>query len=181
MRECYRIERYLTAYADGELSARRRRRVERHLERCDACRRELDSIVSSDRILRTVGVPGVSGERWSLFRRELSLALDGVDREARRPARAPAARPVYGYRRRGLAVAAVCAAIVVALLAFGPAAVAPWRAGGGGNDCIVESIETYAAGYTPMFFSSDDPEMTVIWVFSDEVEASVNGEALSAP
>jgi hypothetical protein len=33
---------------------------------------------------------------------------------------------------------------------------------------MVDSIESYAAGYTPMFFTSEDPEMTVIWVFSEE-------------
>jgi anti-sigma factor RsiW len=181
MRECYRIERYLTAYADGELKPRLNRRVESHLAACESCRRELDSIVASDRILRSAGVPSVPTGRWTLFGRELSRALDRVDAESRRPTRIREMRPVYGYRRRAFAVVAASAAVVVAILALGPAAVVPWRAGGGGNECIVESIETYAAGYTPMFFSSDDPEMTVIWVFSEEVEASTNGEPLSAP
>jgi hypothetical protein len=55
----------------------------------------------------------------------------------------------------------------------------PW--GGAGNECMVDSIESYASGYTPMFFTSDDPEMTVIWVFAEEVEESQGDSRLGAP
>jgi len=44
----------------------------------------------------------------------------------------------------------------------------------------VDSIETLASGYTPMFFASEDPEMTVIWVFSEEVEGGIRGEGPGA-
>jgi anti-sigma factor RsiW len=174
MTRCYRFEKLLTAYADGELSERRVRAVERHVSGCDHCARELDSIRASDRILRGAGVPGGAPERWVQFRRSLDVALDAVDREARRPARLRELRPIdLVARRRGFAIAAACAAAVLAVAALGPGGPTflPWV---GGNGCTVESIETYAEGYTPMFFTSDDPEMTVIWVFSEDAGAGTS-------
>ena len=79
---------------------------------------------------------------------------------------------------RALATAGVCAVIVVAILTLGPMGLLPWW-NGAGNECI-DSIETFASGYTPMFFSSTDPEMTVIWVFSEEVEPGLAGEGPGA-
>ena len=183
MRKQCRIERYLTAYADGELSERLRRKVEAHLAACPACSRELDLLLASDRLLRRVGPPRLPDDRWSTFRSSLSHALDDVDREVRKSARIREVRPVYGGRRRAVAIAGVCAAVALFALAIGPASVLNWRVARAqdGNDCIVDSIETLAAGYTPMFFTSEDPEMTVIWVFSEEVEADLMGESPGAP
>ncbi len=183
MARCYRIEKYLTAYADGELSPRLRARVEKHLAACESCRRELDSIRASDRILRKAAPPPVTDERWKVFRRELARAFDRVDRESERPRRLREGLPVYGRGRQRVAVfAGACAVVALAFVAagrfgflFGP------RGPGGGDECIVDSIETYTAGYTPMYFTSEDVGLTVIWVFSDEVEAGFEGEAPSAP
>jgi anti-sigma factor RsiW len=174
MMRCYRFEKLLTAYADGELSERLTRAVERHVSGCGRCARELDSIRASDRILRGAGVPVVAPERWVQFRRGLDASLDAVDREARRPSRLRELRPVDSVtRRHGFAIAAACAAAVLAVVALAPGGPAflPWV---GGNGCTVESIETYAEGYTPMFFTSDDPEMTVIWVFSEDAGAGIS-------
>ncbi len=180
MNQRCRINRYLTAYADNQLPERVRQRVEKHLSDCPACTRELDSIRASDRILRQAVPPVVADDRWALFRRDLSQALDDVDREARRPSRIREGRPVHGTARRWtLATAGVCAALILAVLTLGPAGRIPWW-NGVGNECIVESIETYAAGYTPMFFTSQDPEMTIIWVFAEEVEGGMGGERPSA-
>jgi anti-sigma factor RsiW len=184
MRKQCRIERYLTAYADGELSERLRRKVEAHLKACPDCSHELDLIVSSDRLRKRVGVPRVSEERWETFRGSLSHALDDVDREARKSRRIREVRPVYGdHRRRAVAVAGVCAAVALLVFAVGPASLLNWRAATArdGNGCIVDSIETLAAGYTPMFFTSEDPEMTVIWVFSEEPEPDLMGDSPGAP
>jgi len=167
---CYRFARCLTAYADGELPPGKRRAVERHLATCPRCAAELDSIRASDRILRKAAPPAVAPERWTTFRRDLDMALDAVDREARRRARVPETRAVDPVRRRGLAVAVTCAALVFAVVAFGPRGMLPLGPWGGGDACSVESIETYVEGMTPMFFTSEDPEMTVIWVFSDETD-----------
>jgi anti-sigma factor RsiW len=171
-RQC-RVEKYLTAYADGELRPRLRRKIERHLEACTPCARELDSIVASDRILKAAAVPRVSDARWRAFSGELAHALDRVDRESSGRA---AALPVCGRQRRrvALAFAGACAVVVLLGLTLWPARLLTRRTAG--NECIVDSIETYAAGYTPMFFSSDDPEMTVIWVFSGDAGNGPMGE-----
>lgn len=173
-----RVERYLTAYVDGELSIRLRDRVERHVKVCETCARELDSIRAFGRILEDVPVaPPVTVERWERFERLLSQEMDRIDRKALRPARVPEAKPVFGdFRRRAIALAGVGVAAVIGLMAFWPAGIAPIGLSAG-NGCIVESLETCASGYTPMAFTSNDPEMTVIWVFSDEVEGGGQGEA----
>jgi anti-sigma factor RsiW len=179
MKRSCRFGKYLTAYADGELAGRARLRVEKHLENCPHCASELDSIRASDRILRRQAAPSVSDEAWVRFRRGLNSELDRIDREARRPSRIREARPLYGTaRRRTVAVAAACAVLIFAVLTVGPLGLLPWSGGTAvaGNECIVDSIESVAAGYTPMFFSSEDPEMTVIWVFSEDVEGGVRGD-----
>ncbi len=125
----------------------------------------------------------MADEAWEHFRLGLSRELDEVDRESRRSVRIRETRPVYPVaRRRTVAVAAACAVILFAVLTIGPSSMFPWRGGTAvaSNECIVDSIESVAAGYTPMFFSSEDPEMTVIWVFSDEVEGGIRGEGPGA-
>jgi len=174
-------EKYLTAYADGELSPRQRRKVEQHIRRCEACARELDSIRSFDRILEDAPVaPPVPAEKWERFERLLSQEMDRIDRKASRPARVREAKPVFGdLRRRAIAFAGVGVAAALGLVAFWPTAIAPIGLSAS-NGCIVESLETHASGYTPMAFTSNDPEMTVIWVFSEEVEGGGRADAPSA-
>lgn len=172
-RRC-RIARYLTAYADGELSGGRLKRVEAHLRACPACARELDSIRAFDRILAGASAPKITEERWSAFGASLSRSLDQVDREAASSSRPREARPVYGSSRRWTyATAGAAAFAIVTALAIGPGS-AYFR---GSNECVVQSLETMTAGYTPMAFRSEDPEMTVIWVFSEEPEADLMDEA----
>lgn len=173
-----KIEKYLTAYADGELSPRLRRKVEQHIHGCEACARELDSIRSFDRILESTPVaPPVPAEKWERFERLLSQEMDRIDRKASRPVRVREARPVFGdLRRRAIAFAGAGIAAAIGLMAFWPTGIAP-IALSASNGCSVESLETYAAGYTPMAFTSDDPEMTVIWVFSEEVEGGGRADA----
>jgi anti-sigma factor RsiW len=176
MKRVCRLGKYLTAYADGELSVTEQSRVERHLASCPTCARELDSLRASDRILRGASPPRPSQERWREFGVALSASLNEVDREGRRAARSRDALPVYygAARRRTLALASACAAVVLAILLLGPVGgvrrFVPGMAGG--NECIVRSLETRAAGYTPMFFTSGSPEMTVIWVFAEESEGT---------
>jgi anti-sigma factor RsiW len=183
MRRSCRYERYLTAFADGELPERLARKVEAHLAGCSGCASELDSIRTSDRILMSHGVPAVSDDRWDRFRGELKLRLDDIDREERRTARVREARPVFSPAwRNAYALAAACVVVLFVILTVGPLSIAPWSGGtaAASNECIVDSIESLAAGYTPMFFSSEDPEMTVIWVFSEEVEGGLRGEGPGA-
>ncbi|MCK4410356.1 MAG: zf-HC2 domain-containing protein, partial [Candidatus Eisenbacteria sp.] len=48
MRSSCGFERYLTAFADGELPEKLNRKVEAHVGRCTACASELDWIRASD-------------------------------------------------------------------------------------------------------------------------------------
>ena len=179
MRSPCKYERYLTAFVDRELPERLSQKVEAHLANCGSCASELDSIRSSDRILREHRAPAVSDDRWARFRNELRLELDSVDRESRRVVRVRESRPVQTPAwRSAYSLAAACAVVLFVILTVGPLSIAPWRGGtaAASNECIVDSIESLAAGYTPMFFSSEDPEMTVIWVFSEEVEEGVRGD-----
>ena len=183
MRRSCRLERYLTAYADGELPGKLNRKVEAHIARCATCASELDSIRASGRILKSHGAPAVSDDRWAQFQSELRLELDAVDRESRRTTSVREARPVYApVRRRAYTFAAACVAILLVILIGGPFGIGPWSGGtaAASNECIVDSIDSLADGYTPMFFSSEDPEMTVIWVFSEEVEGGIRGEGPGA-
>ena len=183
MKRPCKYERYLTAFADGELSGRLARKVESHLAGCGDCASELDSIRTSDRILKSHRAPAASEDRWVRFRNELNLELDAVDREERRTSRVREARPVHTPAwKNAYALAAACVVVLFFVLTVGPLGVLPWGGGtaAASNECIVDSIESLAAGYTPMFFASEDPEMTVIWVFSDEVEGGIRGEGPGA-
>ncbi len=171
-------EKYLTAYADGELSPRLRRKVKQHIDSCETCARELDSIRSFDTILKDApAAPPVPAEKWERFERLLSQEMDRIDRKAARSSRVPETRPVFGdLRRRAIAFAGVGIAAALGLMAFWPTGISPIGLSSS-NGCAVESIETFATGYTPMAFTSDDPEMTVIWVFSEEVEGGGRADA----
>ncbi|HJL20260.1 MAG TPA: AgmX/PglI C-terminal domain-containing protein [Sandaracinaceae bacterium LLY-WYZ-13_1] len=95
----------LVAYAEDLLSAQGRRRLERHLEGCELCRRELAAIELYDRMVdeaREAPAPAIDFEKM-----ELTLA-----REARRLSEDVRRRE---RRRTWLPVAAVAAAAAVLL------------------------------------------------------------------
>ena len=46
----------LSAFLDGQLSARQRSRVEKHLQECAACREELESLRQTVSLLRSAPV-----------------------------------------------------------------------------------------------------------------------------
>jgi len=56
---CFRQRKRLGAYLDGELSARERASVERHLEACDSCRAALSGLRGLEPLLGAFDVPSV--------------------------------------------------------------------------------------------------------------------------
>lgn len=52
--ECGRIQEMLSPYIDGELNPADREKVERHIEGCDACRQELESLRETVGLLQRV-------------------------------------------------------------------------------------------------------------------------------
>ncbi len=112
---CDSIAEMLVDYSDGDLSASDRRRVERHLSGCPACRSEVERLGRSLELARSV---------WDQAAAEASRCTIAL--RAPRPRRRET-------RVRLAAVAAACAALVLAglgvwLLAGGHGEVA-WREG----------------------------------------------------
>jgi hypothetical protein len=90
------VDRSLTRYCDGELSAVERQRVEAHLASCERCRAALDEIVFSAKLVRQLTGVGAPPSVWH----GIDAALNGQHRAA-------GARPPLRW------AAAVCAVVLV--------------------------------------------------------------------
>lgn len=107
--QCHKVQGLLSPYIDGQIGSSERDRVESHLEECQVCRRELDSLRATVNLLHRVAV--VSPPR--------SFALAEVEAK-RRPAtltrEAPQWRrvPALGALRVATAVAALLLVFVLA-------------------------------------------------------------------
>ena len=91
--ECQELRGMLSPYIDGELSSLEKTRVERHIEKCDACRRELESLRATVGLLRRVSQVAPP--------RSFTIA-----------ARAPRRHPAWGAMRVATAVAVLVLAFV---------------------------------------------------------------------
>jgi len=91
--ECQQLRAMLSPYIDGELGSPEKTRVERHIEECDACRRELEALRATVGLLRRV--PQVAPPR------SFTVA-----------ARAPRRHPAWGAMRAATAVAVLVLAFV---------------------------------------------------------------------
>jgi len=67
------VESWLARYHDGEVSERRRRQVEAHLHRCEACRRELERLEQLSGVLAAYALPEMT--RADRFRSQVMLRL----------------------------------------------------------------------------------------------------------
>lgn len=92
-RECKKLKGMLSPYIDGQLSPSEMERIERHIEECDACRRELESLRAVVSLLHRVPMVALP--------RSFTIA-----------ARAPRRRPV------ALQALRVATAVAVLMLAF---------------------------------------------------------------
>ncbi|MBC7233364.1 MAG: zf-HC2 domain-containing protein [Chloroflexi bacterium] len=125
----------LSAFLDGALTPRERRRVEKHLEQCAACRRDLASLQQTVALLRAA--PMVKPPR--------SFLLPASERARQRQWQRT--RLAYGYLRVATAMATVLLVLVIsgdALLRF--AAVAPARP----MPVAAPELSTLQAEPTPM-------------------------------
>lgn len=52
---CYKVKSLLSAYIDGELSEDEYRFVTLHLQRCAACRKEQQELLTTKRLLSSYG------------------------------------------------------------------------------------------------------------------------------
>ena len=75
------VDRLLTRYGDGDLSAADRQRVDAHLARCGRCRAALDEIRFSTRLVRHLTAVSAPPSIW----RNIDAALTGPERASRAP------------------------------------------------------------------------------------------------
>lgn len=97
-----RAQKNLSAYADGELSAKETQALEAHFETCEQCRIDLDGLRATMGALR--GLPDVEPRR--------SFALTPEMVTPARPAPSPGPAPALTYGTR-LAAAGLAAALVI--------------------------------------------------------------------
>ncbi len=70
---CFEVERKLSAFFDGEQPALERLGVERHLESCAACRRELELLTAASGFLREEGRRVPEPPAWESVRDALAV------------------------------------------------------------------------------------------------------------
>ncbi len=169
--QCWRMQKALGPYRDGELSPQRRTRVERHIEGCLTCRAELAQVQRVSALLRApIAEPprGTWEAFWPQVRERLSAA------EGRKPVPRPVPwpdawrvrwwPPVLTHPRLAMG----SAALALALLAVGtwqglqwmdsPVPLVP-------QGVVVQSVESADPNSTVMVFSHPETELTVVWVF----------------
>ena len=104
--QCHKVQGLLSPYIDGQIGSSERDRVESHLEECQVCRRELESLRATVNLLHRVAV--VSPPR--------SFALAEVDAK-RRPAALKREAPQW-RRVPALGALRVATAVTALLLVF---------------------------------------------------------------
>ena len=80
MNSCDEVRDWLSAYLDGELTARRREAVEAHLAGCDACRRELASLRQVSACLQAWPAPEPASDLSARFTERLAARAAQQDR-----------------------------------------------------------------------------------------------------
>ncbi len=119
--DCRKMECYLSEYVDGELSARDRRRLEAHLEKCPDCKNELRRMADEIAFLRNkLSSFQLSRENRSELKKSILANLpEAYPSEVERLA---AARVPWWERRisvplpvAALVVAVLCALVVLQL------------------------------------------------------------------
>ncbi len=153
--------RRLVAFAADELVPPDCLRVEAELQRCSACRREVEAYRLVSRALQTsaraVLTPEEAAAFWSRVESRMQRGMDATVRPAR-----PALREVFWDHPRLSLASAVAAVILVLGLTFGP--MEWWSPKVRPNGVEVLSVE--AGDDAPvMVFQVPGSKLKVIWVF----------------
>jgi len=82
--KCNKTRKLLSRYVDGELPPRDREAVERHVEACPGCRRELEGLRADADLLSSAAGPAPSD--WLVTRTMAEVRQESLRRTARRPA-----------------------------------------------------------------------------------------------
>jgi anti-sigma factor RsiW len=152
--------RRLAPYAAGELPPADRARVEAELERCPACRREVEAYSLMSRALRTSArvalTPGEASVFWPAVENRIRRGAVALSRPAR-----PGFRELVWDHPRLSLVSAVAVVVLVVGLALGQNIWGPAALPNG-----VEVISLEAGDDAPvMLFQAPGSSLKVIWVF----------------
>ncbi|OHD72583.1 MAG: hypothetical protein A2177_04575 [Spirochaetes bacterium RBG_13_68_11] len=143
--KCAEVGRLVDRYVDGRLAADRKAGLERHAEKCAACRRLIAEAREVGRMLASDAAAARAPRGFA------DRVMDRVYRETlwqpAAPRGAAAGAPARGYRRLGLCVMLGAAALVVCLVV--PRAGLRWVAGSspaGDGSVLVKSMLDGADG-----------------------------------
>lgn len=118
MKGCETIERWISAYGDGELSKERQAALQQHIARCSRCR---------VRLAEMERLHGVLGSAFALpvepDKNLPDLVMSALARDPHRPVRRPSLRPVLTLWR----TPALAAAALASMAAF-TMGLRPWQA-----------------------------------------------------
>ncbi len=153
--------RQLAAFAANEVLPRERLRVEAALQRCSACRREVEAYRRVSRTLRTSGRAVLSPVEEAAFWSRVEFRIERGTSATPRPAR-PALRELFWDHPRLSLASAVAAVILVIGLTLAPMGL--WGPRVGPNGVEVLSVEA-GDDASVMVFQAPGSKLKVIWVF----------------
>ncbi|MFQ5422572.1 MAG: anti-sigma factor family protein [Phycisphaerae bacterium] len=156
---CPEVREYLFAFLDSELDAALSIELQRHLERCAACAREVEIERAIRRRLAKrieAAFPARPFDDAALCR----TLVAGVSR--RRWRLAPA------LRRRAAALTSVAALVVISLAAWLPSRMAETRPGAGQfTDWVIADFEHFVREGQPLQLASSDPKAVSGWLLEN--------------
>ncbi|MGB8953711.1 MAG: zf-HC2 domain-containing protein [Candidatus Aminicenantales bacterium] len=77
--DCKRIERWLSDYLDGELSRKKQKNVEAHLQKCPFCRSYKQRLETIQERAKTFSTPDIAPEYWQESLTRLKAKIDAAE------------------------------------------------------------------------------------------------------
>jgi anti-sigma factor RsiW len=183
---CTPFRGQLEAYLDGELSARRRSLVDRHLQECADCRQELANLKLHGQVLREDLLAAADRADLGTLEDRVLARIAQEGRAARLPLGERLAvwcrEFLYHHRAvwiTSLATAAVLVAVLVPLLSASPPVITdqPRQIASVDNEVIIDKLEY--SGERSMIFTVSKNNTTVIWLYDmNQVGHKTQGDDL---
>lgn len=159
--KCHHVSKLLPLYAGNDLGRFRSAAVRRHLTACQPCRRELKELEAA----RCIAADAVRTRAASV--RDIELWQDVVCALPRREGTLESV-PIHkkGTPQSLAPLLIGAAAVVIALLFHEGRRAQPSTRPEIAELPVVESVDE--PGVTVMTFQTDDPKVTIVWLFKDE-------------